>query len=145
MTDPPAECPLCTTRGGALLWCDERLRVVLVDEPDHPGFCRVIWNAHVQEMTDLTADDRAHMMAIVFEVEALLRGVLSPDKINLASLGNLTPHLHWHVVPRWRDDARFPGAIWSERLREPPVRALPDLEATLRDRLTTRLGERIRQ
>jgi diadenosine tetraphosphate (Ap4A) HIT family hydrolase len=95
-------------------------------------------------MTDLPAADRDHLMAVVFEVEAVLRDMLSPDKINLASLGNVTPHLHWHVVPRWRDDPHFPGSIWGERLRKPPVRPLPDLEATLRDRLAARLGEHVR-
>jgi diadenosine tetraphosphate (Ap4A) HIT family hydrolase len=143
MSDPLPDCPLCTTLGGALLWRDDHLRVVLVDEPDYPGFCRVIWSAHLQEMTDLASADRDHLMAAVFEVEALLRGVLKPDKINLASLGNLVPHLHWHVIARWRDDAHFPGPIWGERLREGTVRVLPDLEATLRDRLAVRFGGRV--
>jgi diadenosine tetraphosphate (Ap4A) HIT family hydrolase len=37
--------------------------------------------------------------------------------MNLASLGNLTPHVHWHLIPRFADDAHFPGPIWSERKR----------------------------
>jgi diadenosine tetraphosphate (Ap4A) HIT family hydrolase len=133
-------CPLCATPGGALLWRDERLRVVLVDEPDYPVFRRVVWNAHVKEITDLPAADRDHLIAVVFEVEAVVRDVLDPDKINVASLGNLTPHLPWQVIPRWRDDPHFPGSIWGERLREPPQRALPNLETSLRDRLASRLG-----
>jgi diadenosine tetraphosphate (Ap4A) HIT family hydrolase len=116
------------------------LRVVLVHEADYPGFCRVIMNAHVKEMSDLTPTQRARVMAVVFETESQLREALRPDKINLASLGNLTPHLHWHVIPRWRDDPHFPGSIWGPRLREPPARASADLEATLRDRLAARLG-----
>jgi len=143
MSDRTADCPLCTSAGGALLWRDDQLRVVLVDEPGYPGFCRVIWNAHVKEMSDLCAEDRGRLMAVVLEVEILLREVLRPDKINLASLGNMTPHLHWHVVPRWRDDPHFPGSVWSERVREPALRALPDLEATLRDQLAVRLGQRL--
>ncbi len=143
MSDRTADCPLCTSAGGALLWRDDQLRVVLVDEPGYPGFCRVIWHAHVKEMSDLCAEDRGRLLAVVLEVEILLREVLRPDKINLASLGNMTPHLHWHVVPRWRDDPHFPGSVWGERVREPPVRALPDLEATLRDQLAVRLGQRL--
>ena len=38
-----------------------------------------------------------------------------PDKINLACLGNLTPHIHWHVIPRFYDDNHFPGSIWSQQ------------------------------
>ena len=144
MSDSPTGCDLCQNPGGALLWRDDRLRVVLVAEPDYPGFCRVIWNAHVKEVTDLRWDDRRHLMAVTFEVEALLRDLLRPDKINLASLGNMTPHLHWHVIPRWRDDPHFPGPIWGTRQREVPPRPLPDLEVTLRARLAARLGSVVR-
>jgi diadenosine tetraphosphate (Ap4A) HIT family hydrolase len=140
MVDRLAGCDLCQNPGGALLWRDERLRIVLVDEPDYPGFCRVIWNAHVREMTDLSTADREYLMAAVFDVEAALRDLLAPDKINLASLGNLTPHLHWHVIPRWRDDPHFPGSVWSARGRDGPPRRLPNLDAALAKRLATRLG-----
>jgi diadenosine tetraphosphate (Ap4A) HIT family hydrolase len=54
----------------------------------------------------------------VFAVEMVLRRLMSPDKINLACLGNLTPHLHWHVIPRYADDPHFPLPIWA-----PPQRA----------------------
>jgi diadenosine tetraphosphate (Ap4A) HIT family hydrolase len=142
MPFPSSECSLCNAPGGALLWRDDRLRVVVVDEPGYPGFSRVIWNAHVKEMTDLPTADRRHLMAVVLEVEAALRDLVGADKINLASLGNLTPHLHWHVIPRWRDDPHFPGSIWGERLREGAVRPLPDFEAALRERLG-RLGGQV--
>lgn len=114
---PPAACELCAQDGGALLWRDAGCRVVLVDEPDYPGFCRVIWNAHVAEMTDLDPAARRHCMQTVFAVERALRGLLSPDKINLASLGNVVPHLHWHVIPRFARDAHFPNPVWGRRRR----------------------------
>jgi diadenosine tetraphosphate (Ap4A) HIT family hydrolase len=50
-------CELCERDGGELLWRDPRCRVVLVPEPGYPGYCRVIWNAHVREMTDLGERD----------------------------------------------------------------------------------------
>jgi len=43
---------------------------------------------------------------------------LHPDKINLASLGNQVPHLHWHVIPRFKDDPHWPFAIWGRQVRE---------------------------
>lgn len=111
-------CALCDTVGGQLLWQDQRLRVVYIDEPGYCGYCRVIWNAHAAEMSDLNEAERAHCMRVVFAVETLLRDLLTPDKINLASLGNITPHVHWHVIARFRDDAHFPQSIWSVRQRE---------------------------
>jgi diadenosine tetraphosphate (Ap4A) HIT family hydrolase len=118
-------CELCTSLGGELLWRDAACRVVRVTENGLPGFCRVIWNAHVAEMTDLEPGARQHLMRVVFAVEAALRQTMAPDKINLASLGNVVPHLHWHVIPRFRDDAHFPAPVWAPPVRPAPARTAP--------------------
>jgi diadenosine tetraphosphate (Ap4A) HIT family hydrolase len=138
----PAACPLCSGDGGELLYRNGLLRVVLVDEAAYPGFVRVIANAHVREMTDLAAADRQHLMAVVFEVEAAQREVFGPHKINLASLGNQVPHLHWHVIPRFADDAHFPQPIWGERQRAVAAQQLGERRGrlpALRENLTARL------
>jgi diadenosine tetraphosphate (Ap4A) HIT family hydrolase len=116
-----AACELCTQPGGRVLHDDGRLRAVLVDEPDYPGFVRIIWNVHVRELTDLAEADRDHLMRAVFAVEQALRVVMQPHKLNVASLGNLTPHLHWHVIPRFEDDPHFPRPVWAERLRDADI------------------------
>lgn len=108
-------CPLCRGIGGTLLWRDQLCRIVIVRDADYAGYCRVIWNTHVKEMTDLPAPQRAHCMRVVFAVEQAVRTVFTPDKINLASFGNMAPHLHWHVIPRFVDDAHFPNPVWGER------------------------------
>jgi diadenosine tetraphosphate (Ap4A) HIT family hydrolase len=112
-----SECPLCVAREERVLWRDRRCRIVLVADNDYPAFCRVIWNAHVREMTDLTKSQRAHFLTVVYAVEQTLRGLMQPEKINLASLGNQVPHLHWHVIPRFNDDAHFPDPIWAAKKR----------------------------
>ena len=111
-------CELCTTPGGAVLWEDRQCRVVQVTEPGYPGFCRVIWKAHVREMTDLDELERRHCMNVVFAVERALRRALSPAKINLATLGNMVAHVHWHVIPRFADDPHFPQPVWGARQRD---------------------------
>jgi len=100
-----------------MLWQDARCRVVYVEDPDYPGFCRIIWKTHIREMSDLNATDRAHCMHVVFTVEQVLRTTMHPDKINLACLGNMVAHVHWHVIPRFADDPHFPQPIWAERQR----------------------------
>jgi diadenosine tetraphosphate (Ap4A) HIT family hydrolase len=104
---------------GQLIWRGDDCRVILVNDPDLPGFCRVIWNHHVSEMTDLTSGEREHLMSLVFAVEEAVRYVMHPDKVNIAALGNMVPHIHWHVIPRYQDDVFFPGSVWSKRVREP--------------------------
>lgn len=69
-------------------------------------------------MTDCDEALRLKIMACVFAVEEILRKVFNPEKINLASLGNKSPHIHWHVIPRFKDDPHFPNSHWGEKLRE---------------------------
>jgi diadenosine tetraphosphate (Ap4A) HIT family hydrolase len=121
-------CEFCRGPGGAVLWQDDFCRVVRVDEAQWPGFCRVILARHVREMTDLAPPDRSRLMDVVFAVEASVREALAPDKMNVASLGNMVPHVHWHVIPRFRDDTHFPAPIWGLAQRE----ARPDRERSRR-------------
>ena len=111
-------CELCVNTGGVVLWRSDICRVIRVDDAHYPGFCRVIWNAHVREMTDLDSAQQVQLMRIVFAVEAMIRRLFSPDKINLASFGNMVPHVHWHIIPRWQDDRHFPEPIWGKVQRE---------------------------
>jgi len=106
---------------GQLIWRGDDCRVILVHDPDLPGFCRVIWNHHVAEMTDLSYGEREHLMTLVFAVEEAVRHVMNPDKVNVAALGNMVPHIHWHVIPRFKDDAFFPGSAWSKKTQETAV------------------------
>lgn len=107
-------------------------RVVRVlDDADHPAFWRVIWNDHVAELTDLAPDGRSALMQAVCMVESVLRRELQPLKINLASLGNRVPHLHWHVVARWAEDPYFPQPIWGARQRDAQAAHLMRLQVQL--------------
>ncbi|MCF8177387.1 MAG: HIT family protein [Sulfuritalea sp.] len=90
-----------------------------------PGFCRVIWRDHVAEMSMLTQSNARHVMDVVLATERAVRRAVQPDKINLASLGNLVPHLHWHVIPRWTDDSHYPAPIWAEPQRSGVDRVAP--------------------
>lgn len=69
-------------------------------------------------------------MAVVLTAERSLRALMNPDKINLASFGNVIPHLHWHIIARYVDDRHFPESIWGKAQRSGCVRAAPD-HATL--------------
>jgi diadenosine tetraphosphate (Ap4A) HIT family hydrolase len=137
------DCELCANPGGDLLWEDGFCRVVRVAGADgkaFPGYCRVVWHRHVAEMSDLTETDARHVMDVVLATERAVRHVVQPDKINLASLGNLVPHLHWHVIPRWKDDSHFPAPIWAATQRAGTLRHAPstgDLLSALRVELST--------
>ena len=149
----PPDCPLCTRDVQREIWSDDHLRVIDANEPEFPGFTRVIWHDHVPEMTDLPEPQRQHLMAVVWAVETVMRKYLTPTKVNLAQFGNMVPHLHWHVIPRWRIDPRFPDAIWVSRRDQTPQQAeawkqqlsqtelaIPGYHDALRDALTALPG-----
>lgn len=121
-------CPLCQASPHPVLWQDDFCRVVLLEDKDYPAYCRVELLAHVKEMTDLAPADRIRTMQVVFAVEAAIREVIQPDKINLASLGNKTPHMHWHVIPRFENDKHFPNSHWGERLRNDSPQPLTPIQ-----------------
>lgn len=128
MTAAVSNCELCALlaqpSADTLIWRDGKLSVVFADEPNYPGFIRVVWNRHVKEMTDLAPAERTAVMDAVFHVEAALREVMAPAKVNLASFGNMTPHVHWHVIPRYTNDVHFPNPTWGAAQREPEALAL---------------------
>ena len=143
------KCVLCNTKDSTeVVYRSAKWRVLLVDDDSWPGFCRVILNDHIAEMTDLDYRQRTVLMDVVWIVEQVVREVMRPDKVNLASLGNMVPHLHWHIIPRYRDDMTFPDAIWAspKRVISPDVldarkKCLPELRKCLVDRLTHQFGE----
>ena len=78
-------------------------------------------------------------------IEERVAAQLSPAKINLAALGNMVPHLHWHVIARFDWDSRFPSPVWAAAQRPAdPQREqaiaprLPVLEREMIQRLATR-------
>lgn len=116
MQDP--RCPLCQPDTAPVLYRNDVLRVIAVEDPRLAGYCRVVWNEHVAEMTFLGESERAALMAAVWATEAAVRALLAPAKVNLASLGNQVPHLHWHVIARFHDDPFFPDAVWAPPRRD---------------------------
>jgi diadenosine tetraphosphate (Ap4A) HIT family hydrolase len=131
-TEP--DCPLCREDGGLLVARHERFRIIRAtgaDAADCPGFYRVVWNEHVAEFSDLSEAEQRLCLRAVSAVERVLREQLQPTKVNLAALGNMVPHLHWHVIARHDWDSRWPAPVWAAPQREADQARL----AALRERL----------
>lgn len=110
-------CQICSAVDEDILYLSDLYRIISVNDPAWPGFCRVILNRHVSEMTEMPVKEQTDLMHAVFTVEAALRNLMRPNKINLASFGNVVPHVHWHIIPRWTDDSHFPDPIWGSTKR----------------------------
>ena len=110
-------CPICSK------WeDDEDQRVIELEhtlvslnrDQFFPGYCFVYTKNHVTELFHLDRPTRNAVMDEVTAVAAALYNLFQPAKINYELLGNMVPHMHWHLVPRFVDDPLWPRPIWSE-------------------------------
>lgn len=126
-----AGCELCELADSSRVVANGKFSVILASEPNYPGFARVIWNEHVREVSDLPDADRLLLNDAVWKLEQAVREVMQPLKVNVASLGNVVPHLHWHVIPRYADDAHFPAPVWAQAVRSTDEAVLEQRRALL--------------
>ena len=137
-------CRLCNEVGGSLIWSGADCRIVAVSDPELPGFCRVIWQSHIAEMSSLNRTERNQLMRIVVGVEEAIVDTMQPAKINMAALGNQVPHLHWHIIQRYEDDAFFPDSIWSMKRRpvdDNVIRGRQVLAKSLNEVISSRVND----
>ena len=67
----------------------------------------VIFKKHVEDFADLTENERKKFTDDMIKVAKAIKKVLSPDRMNYATLGNIIPHLHWHIFPRYKTDSNW--------------------------------------
>ena len=113
-------CELCKYDQSTALWQGNKFFVIAVNDERFPGYTRLIWKEHIAEVTDLSEQDRTLMWQALSLIEQTMRETMHPTKINLAQLGNMVPHLHWHIIPRYKNDTHFPESIWGMQQRKLP-------------------------
>ncbi len=79
-----------------------------------PGYTFVVSKKHVTELFHMDENARNMVMEEVTRIAKALDALFRPDKINYELLGNMVPHMHWHIIPRFRKDKLWPRPIWSE-------------------------------
>lgn len=109
----------------------------LHDDQFFPGWVVLVLERHATELFELTPDEHVRMMDDVTRVAAALHAIYKPRKINYEVLGNQTPHIHWHIIPRLVGDPAPLDAVWTvaHAPRRLDPAALAEALATLRARL----------
>ena len=90
------------------------------------------WQDHLKEVSDLDPGDRLVMWDALTRLEEAVIEAMHPEKVNWAQFGTMVPHLHWHLIPRFPDDAAFPDSYWSPRRRETDPKVLAEREQAAR-------------
>jgi len=115
MTLPP--CPMCSrweSDADLRIAEFEHSYVTLNRDQFFPGYTLLFSKAHVTELFHLDRGVRGELMEEVNRTAKALFDVFRPDKINYELLGNMVPHMHWHLVPRFSSEQLWPRPIWAE-------------------------------
>ena len=97
-------------------------RVLLMNDSRYPWLILVPRIPNVREWLDLSSTDQALLLAEQLQVSQCLQTLLSPDKLNIATLGNIVPQLHLHIIARFETDFAWPSTVWGrgDSVRYPP-------------------------
>lgn len=90
--------------------------VMFAENQGSRGWCVLVLKEHADHLADLAMERQVRLWEEVVQVAAAQRRVFGPVRINYECLGNQVNHVHWHVIPRHRDDPmpRAPVWLWTE-------------------------------
>jgi ATP adenylyltransferase len=102
----------------------------LAKNQTYRGQCSLIFDVrHAARPDQLTASEWSAFCADLFAAQHAVIAVTRPDHINVESLGNVVPHLHWHIIPRYVGDPRWGMPIWTT-----PLSAMAEMRLEPADR-----------
>ena len=130
------DCPLCAdpSKGCEIIGDLEVTRAYLQRSASFRGYCVLVLKRHAVELDDLSADERRALMEDIARVARAVRAVCRPRKLNYEILGNMVPHIHVHIIPRYETDPAWDRAAWF---------ALPD-ESSLSENEYAALAQELR-
>ena len=83
----------------------------LFKEQSHLGRVIVAHKKHVSEITELTSEERAVYMENINKVACAMHEIFNPDKVNYGAYGDTGHHLHFHLVPKYKDGYEWGGVF----------------------------------
>ena len=86
-------------------------RAFLFKEQTYRGRCLVAYNGHVNDLNELSDDERNKFMADVAHVTRAMQKAFNPEKINYGAYSDKLSHLHFHLAPKYVDGPDYGGTF----------------------------------
>jgi diadenosine tetraphosphate (Ap4A) HIT family hydrolase len=132
-----AGCPLCAPRPDSndewdLVAPLAASALYLMRDQTYRGRCVLVLDLrHVARLDQLTAEEWSAVAVDLHRAQRAVVRTVTPDHVNVESLGNVVPHLHWHIIPRYRHDPKWGDPIWGSGAQAPVFLAGDDRRALL--------------
>ncbi len=94
-------------------------KVLLMNDRQYPWLILVPQVRAAREFLDLTAREQQQVWAEMLAVQAVLKELTNPQKLNVGALGNMVPQLHIHIIARFEGDAAWPKPVWGQNPPKP--------------------------
>ena len=91
----------------------ELCQLRLMNNSDFPWVILVPEKKDIVEIMDLKANEFNKLNSEILQVAKIIKSVFNPDKLNIATLGNIVPQMHIHIVARFKNDKLFPKPVWG--------------------------------
>ncbi|MDD5716620.1 MAG: HIT family protein [Sulfuricurvum sp.] len=78
-----------------------------------------------KEFSECSAEEKVMIIDLLDFIEREMIAYFAPEKINIASFGNMLPRVHWHIMARFKDDSYFPEPMWGTKQRDGFVLSAP--------------------
>ena len=114
MYSDPKQCLYCTNNFGDLMIEIAHLRVsrvFLFKEQTYRGRCLVSYDKHVNDLNELTDEERNDFMADVVQTTRAMQKAFNPEKINYGAYSDKLSHLHFHLAPKYVDGPDYGGVF----------------------------------
>ncbi len=109
----------------AIIYENPQLRIE-TEESEIP-WLKLFTQYPYKEMSEVPAEVRFEIYDLLDTIEKAMIAYYTPDKINIASFGNYVPHVHWHIMARFKEDSYFPEPMWGKKQRDSKL-LLPSFE-----------------
>jgi len=114
----------------SIIYENESIKIE-VEESEIP-WLKIFTQEPYKEMSEVPSEVKFQIYELLDLIEVEMIGYFQPEKINIASFGNYVPHVHWHIMARFKEDSFFPEPMWGEKQRE-AILSLPSFETFYRD------------
>lgn len=99
---------------------------IQIEESEIP-WLKIFTNKKHKEFSDCPVETKQEIFRLLEIIEKEMIKYYNPEKINIASFGNYVPHVHFHIMARFKEDSYFPEPMWGKKQREAKL-DLPSFE-----------------